>query len=105
DSSPVPGVSSPTTKALPVIQRLELPIPDRQGLPETRRYARLMHDGLAIPAGYTEATRGCHHTCLHCPVVPIYQGRFFAIPRSTVLADIREQVYGGAGHITFGDPD
>jgi radical SAM superfamily enzyme YgiQ (UPF0313 family) len=105
DSSPVPGVSSAEFHAAPVIQRLELPIPDRTGLPETRRYARLMLDGLAIPAGYTEATRGCHHTCLHCPVVPIYQGRFFAIPRQTVLADIRAQVHGGAGHITFGDPD
>jgi len=105
DSEPVPGVSSRTTVAAPVIQRLTLPVPDRSALPETRRYARLMHDGLAIPAGYTEATRGCHHTCLHCPVVPVYKGRFFAIPRETVLADIRQQVYGGAGHITFGDPD
>ena len=105
DSSPVSGVSSASTKATPVIQRLELPSPDRAGLPETRRYARLMLAGLAIPAGYTEATRGCHHTCLHCPVVPVYQGRFFAIPRATVLADIRAQVRTGAGHITFGDPD
>jgi radical SAM superfamily enzyme YgiQ (UPF0313 family) len=105
DPEPVPGVSSRTTTAAPVIERLQLPVPDRSSLPETRRYARLMHDGLAIPAGYTEATRGCHHTCLHCPVVPVYRGRFFAIPRETVLADIRQQVYGGAGHITFGDPD
>jgi radical SAM superfamily enzyme YgiQ (UPF0313 family) len=105
DDSPVAGVSSRDVRADPVIQRLDLPVPDRAGLPETRRYARLMLNGLAIPAGYTEATRGCHHTCLHCPVVPIYQGRFFAIPRQTVLADIREQVRGGAGHITFGDPD
>ncbi len=64
-----------------------------------------MRDGIAIPAGYTEATRGCHHTCLHCPVVPVYQGRFFAIPRPTVLDDIRRQVRAGVGHITFGDPD
>ena len=105
ETGPLPGVSSATSKAAPVIERLELPVPDRTGLPETRRYARLMLDGLAIPAGYTEATRGCHHTCLHCPVVPIYQGRFFAIPRATVLADIRAQVHAGAGHITFGDPD
>lgn len=105
DASPIPGVSSATASASPVMERLDLPVPDRAGLPETRRYARLMLNGLAIPAGYTEATRGCHHTCLHCPVVPIYQGRFFAIPRTTVLADIRAQVRAGAGHITFGDPD
>ncbi|HYI13979.1 MAG TPA: cobalamin-dependent protein, partial [Thermomicrobiales bacterium] len=46
DDSPVAGVSSQTTQAAPVIQRLELPVPDRTGLPETRRYARLMLDGL-----------------------------------------------------------
>jgi radical SAM superfamily enzyme YgiQ (UPF0313 family) len=70
-----------------------------------RQYAHLLRDGVAIPAGYTEATRGCHHTCLHCPVVPIYHGRFFVIPRKVVLEDIRQQVLQGAGHITFGDPD
>jgi radical SAM superfamily enzyme YgiQ (UPF0313 family) len=37
--------------------------------------------------------------------VPIYHGRFFAIPRSVVLDDMRRQVQAGAGHITFGDPD
>jgi radical SAM superfamily enzyme YgiQ (UPF0313 family) len=37
--------------------------------------------------------------------VPVYKGRFFAIPRETVLEDIRRQVRAGAGHITFGDPD
>jgi radical SAM superfamily enzyme YgiQ (UPF0313 family) len=105
DDAPVPGVSDATTRATPVIERLPFPTPDRSGLPEARRYAHLIHSGQAVPAGYTEATRGCHHTCLHCPVVPIYRGRFFAIPRDVVLADIRAQVAGGAGHITFGDPD
>jgi hypothetical protein len=56
-------------------------------------------------AGYTEATRGCKHLCRHCPVVPVYNGRFRVVPRSTVLADIRAQVAAGARHITFGDPD
>ncbi len=52
-----------------------------------------------------EASRGCLHTCQHCPVVPVYNGRFFIIPLETVLADIRQQVAAGAKHITFGDPD
>jgi len=63
-----------------------------------------MH-GVASLAGYTETTRGCKHTCLHCPITPIYHGRFFAVPAEIVLADIRTQVRQGVGHITFGDPD
>jgi hypothetical protein len=56
-------------------------------------------------AGYTEATRGCKHRCRHCPVVPIYRGRFFAVPEEVVLADAAAQVAAGAEHLTFGDPD
>jgi radical SAM superfamily enzyme YgiQ (UPF0313 family) len=89
----------------PIRQRLQLPTPDRAGLPGPDRYARFMHDGRAVPAGYVEATRGCLHTCRHCPVVPIYNGRFFVVPAESVLADIRQQVALGVEHITFGDPD
>ncbi|HUJ75865.1 MAG TPA: radical SAM protein, partial [bacterium] len=56
-------------------------------------------------AGCVEATRGCKHLCLHCPIPPVYQGRFFAVPRALVLGDIAEQVRQGARHISFGDPD
>jgi hypothetical protein len=55
--------------------------------------------------GYTEASRGCKHTCRHCPIVPVYQGRFRVVPLNIVIADIRQQVRAGAQHITFGDPD
>jgi radical SAM superfamily enzyme YgiQ (UPF0313 family) len=105
DPSSVPGVGSRDGLAGPVVERVVFPEPDRSGLTSSPRYARLMIDGREVRAGYTEATRGCRHTCLHCPVVPVYQGRFFAIPRSVVLADVRQQVQTGAGHITFGDPD
>jgi hypothetical protein len=37
--------------------------------------------------------------------VPVYNGRFFLVPRRSVLEDIRNLVAAGAGHITFGDPD
>jgi pyruvate-formate lyase-activating enzyme len=50
-------------------------------------------------------TRGCKHRCRHCPVVPIYNGRFYAIPAATVMDDIRQVVGSGAEHISFGDPD
>ncbi|MCZ7584221.1 MAG: radical SAM protein [Deltaproteobacteria bacterium] len=52
-----------------------------------------------------ETTRGCKHVCRHCPITPIYAGRFFAVPREVVLEDIRRQAAEGARHITFGDPD
>lgn len=89
----------------PVLQRLHLPTPDRTGLPTPDKYARFMHNGRAVLAGYVEATRGCLHTCRHCPVVPVYNGRFFVMPVESVLADIRQQVALGVEHITFGDPD
>ena len=88
------------------LERLPFLTPDRSGLPDLSRYARLdLGDGRAVTVGYTEATRGCKHLCRHCPVVPVYQGRFRVVPREVVLADIRQQVGAGARHITFGDPD
>lgn len=105
DPGPVPGVSDRVHRAGPSLARIDFPEPDRSDLPPPRHYAHLVMDGRIVPAGYTETTRGCHHTCLHCPIVPLYRGRFFAIPRQVVLADIRRQVCQGARHITFGDPD
>ena len=80
--------------------------PNRAGLPALDRYARLqMPSGSSRVTGYTEATRGCRHTCRHCPVVPVYQGRFVVVEPDVVLADVAAQVSAGAEHITFGDPD
>lgn len=98
------GERPPTSNAI-VLNRLDLIPPDHSDLPPLSRYARLIINGEARLAGYTETTRGCKHLCRHCPVVPIYNGRFRAVPRETVLADIRAQVAAGARHITFGDPD
>ena len=81
-------------------------VPDRRGLPALRDYARLdWGNGEQQVVGYTEASRGCKHLCRHCPVVPVYQGRFRIVQREVVLEDIRRQVEAGASHITFGDPD
>ncbi len=101
----VPGVVTRQQDAGPALVRVGFPVPAREMLPLPRHYAHLQIDGRVVPAGYTETTRGCHHTCRHCPVVPVYRGRFFAIPREIVLADIRQQVAQGVRHITFGDPD
>ena len=89
----------------PALTRWDYPLPARDLLPKLDAYARLEINGETRLAGYTETTRGCLHTCTHCPIVPIYNGRFFAVPCTTVLADIRQQVQAGARHITFGDPD
>ncbi len=105
DVSMLPGVTTVDRVADPLLTRLDLPLPSRSTLPQLDQYARYMANGEAVPAGYVEATRGCLHTCRHCPLVPIYHGRFFAIAADTVLADIRQQVQAGARHITFGDPD
>ncbi|HEX6513705.1 MAG TPA: CUAEP/CCAEP-tail radical SAM protein [Chloroflexota bacterium] len=101
----LPGVRFPDQPAPPYLEHHPWPVPQRHTLSQIRHYAHLLRDGQAVPAGYVEATRGCKHTCAHCPITPVYQGRFLAVPRETVLADIEAQVAMGARHITFGDPD
>jgi radical SAM superfamily enzyme YgiQ (UPF0313 family) len=85
--------------------RLAFPVPSRGALPGLGRYVHLARGRDRSPAGYVEASRGCLHRCLHCPITPVYGGRFFAVPRDVVLEDIRGLIAAGAGHITFGDPD
>jgi|SRR5262245_1648130 len=88
------------------LTRQKFLVPDRAGLPVLERYAQLvMPDGTRRIVGYTEATRGCKHLCRHCPIVPVYKGRFRIVQREVVLEDIRRQVALGAQHVTFGDPD
>jgi hypothetical protein len=87
------------------LPRLAFRVPDRRDQPPLATFAQLNVGGDRRLAGYTEATRGCLHTCTHCPIVPVYQGTFRAVPVDVVLADIDQQVEAGARHITFGDPD
>ncbi len=88
------------------LRRVEFAVPDRSGLPPLSRYAHLvMPDGSTRITGFAEGSRGCKHLCRHCPVVPVYEGKFRVVPADVVLADIRQQVEAGALHISFGDPD
>jgi radical SAM superfamily enzyme YgiQ (UPF0313 family) len=80
-------------------------VPDRRGLPALADYASVAIGDERRVSGYTEASRGCKHMCRHCPVVPVYGGRFRIVAPDVVLADIDQQVRSGARHITFGDPD
>ena len=98
---PPPAQEAP--RALP---RPAFVTPDRSGLPPLSRYAPgCRWGGERRTAGYTEASRGCKHTCRHCPVVPVYSGRFRVVPVDVVVDDVRGQVQAGARHVTFGDPD
>jgi hypothetical protein len=100
--------TQPTAQPEPVVSlaRQQFLVPDRQELPPLQRYAHLVvgPDERRV-VGYTEASRGCKHVCRHCPIVPVYEGRFRIVQRDIVLQDIRQQVAAGAEHITFGDPD
>jgi radical SAM superfamily enzyme YgiQ (UPF0313 family) len=86
--------------------RLDFVTPDRSKLPPLTSYTSLqMPDGRSRRVGFAESTRGCKHLCRHCPVVPVYNGRFRAIPAAVVMSDIEQQLILGAEHISFGDPD
>ena len=105
DVAAVSGVTTRLSRAEPVRARLDFPVPERATLPPPSAYAGYKEDGSTVRAAYVEASRGCKHVCRHCPVVPVYGGRFFVVPADVVLADIRAQVEAGARHVTFGDPD
>jgi radical SAM superfamily enzyme YgiQ (UPF0313 family) len=97
-----PAQTEPTISLI----RQQFLVPDRSQLPGLERYARVkLPGGGSRVAGYTEASRGCKHLCRHCPIVPVYGGRFFVVQPDVVLEDIARQVEAGAEHITFGDPD
>jgi radical SAM superfamily enzyme YgiQ (UPF0313 family) len=89
----------------PLLSRLLFKTPSRDGLPPLARYAALQVGSERRVVGYTEASRGCKHRCRHCPIVPVYDGRFRIVSADVVVADACAQVAAGARHITFGDPD
>ena len=104
-SGEVEGVGTRNGSDRPTLRRLSFAVPSRRGLPPLERYAQIERDSERGLVGYVEASRGCLHHCLHCPIPPIYEGRFFVVPKEVVLEDVRQLVEAGASHITFGDPD
>lgn len=94
------------TEPLIDLAKVSFLVPDRSGLPDLDKYAHLvMPDGSRKVVGFLEASRGCKHFCRHCPVVPVYEGRFRIVPREVIAADSRNQIAAGAQHFSFGDPD
>jgi radical SAM superfamily enzyme YgiQ (UPF0313 family) len=105
-SNSASGLDDRLPEATISLARLKFLVPDRRDLPDASHYARLEYPGGSPRiTGYTEASRGCKHLCRHCPVVPVYGGRFRIVQPEVVLEDVRRQVAAGAQHITFGDPD
>jgi radical SAM superfamily enzyme YgiQ (UPF0313 family) len=102
NTSPASSQPEPTIS----LTKQRFQVPDRGQLPGLDRYAHVkLPDGTSRVVGYTEASRGCKNLCRHCPIVPVYGGRFFVVQPEVVLEDIARQVAAGAQHITFGDPD
>jgi radical SAM superfamily enzyme YgiQ (UPF0313 family) len=99
------GTSHVARAAARPLPRLSFRVPERDLLPPLTRYATLQVGAERRTTGYTEASRGCKHRCRHCPIVPVYDGRFRVVQPDVVIADVRRQVAADARHITFGDPD
>jgi radical SAM superfamily enzyme YgiQ (UPF0313 family) len=87
------------------LSRQSFDLPARDLLPPLERYAHLALGGEERPVGYVEASHGCVHTCRHCPVPSVYDGRIRIVGADTVMNDVEQLVAMGARHITFGDPD
>ncbi len=88
------------------LEKIDFVMPDRRALPPLERYADLiLPDNSRKMVAFAEATRGCKHLCRHCPVVPVYEGKFRVVPVDIIIDDISGQVQRGATHVSFGDPD
>lgn len=94
------------TKTVVRTSKINFQLPDRKSLPDISKYATLIDGSKQQKVlGFVETTRGCKYVCRHCPVTPIYEGKFRVIPADIVTQDIAQQVAMGAEHISFGDPD
>jgi radical SAM superfamily enzyme YgiQ (UPF0313 family) len=102
---PVPGVRTTAHDGGVALGRQAFGLPRRDLLPPLDRYARVDLGTRQKLVGYVEASRGCAHRCLHCPITPVYGGRLRIVQREAVLEDVEQLVRMGAEHITFGDPD
>jgi radical SAM superfamily enzyme YgiQ (UPF0313 family) len=99
------GVSSLDLHTEVFLGRQQFELPHRDLLPPLERYVKLDDGSRLKLTGYVEASRGCAHRCLHCPITPVYGGRLRIVQEQVVLEDVRRLVRMGAEHITFGDPD
>lgn len=104
-SGRIEGVQFAGVDEAPFLGRQQFVLPARDLLPPLERYSTLEWGDVSKTAGYVEASRGCAHTCLHCPIPAVYDGRVRIVQEDTVVRDIEQLVAMGARHIEFGDPD
>jgi radical SAM superfamily enzyme YgiQ (UPF0313 family) len=99
-----PGASKP----FPQVRNHRFRVPDRRLVPPPQRYPQAhvwkLCGGRPV-VGNTEVTRGCHHRCLYCSVVPVYDGRTLLVPEEVVISDVENLVAQGIGHLTFLDAE
>ena len=100
-----PGAPAAADRSIVHLQRGTFELPARELLPGLERYARLAVGGEERLVGYVEASHGCVHSCRHCPIPAVYDGRIRVVQAETVLRDVERLAAMGARHITFGDPD
>lgn len=87
-------------------EKINFKLPARNDLPALSKYAKLIQANSEPKVlGFIETSRGCKYVCRHCPITPVYEGKFRIIPLDIVMQDIAQQVDMGAEHISFGDPD
>jgi hypothetical protein len=104
-ASALRGPTPPAAGSVVHLRRGRPPLPRRDLLPPLERYARALIDGEERLAGAIETTRGCRHTCRHCPVPAVYGGRLRTLALDGVLADADALVALGARHLTLADAD
>lgn len=80
-------------------------VPDRSDLAGLGRYVGVELVGERRLAASVTASRGCLHSCRHCPIPAVYGGKLRIVDRAVVLRDIDAQVELGAEHVSFADPD
>ena len=105
DGLAAPGAPAAADRPIVHLQRGTFELPARELLPGLERYARLAVGGEERLVGYVEASHGCVHSCRHCPIPTVYDGRIRVVQAETVLRDVERLAAMGARHITFGDPD
>lgn len=106
ENGEVPGVQVHGGPAVtPHLGRQRFLPPARHLLPALDRYCWLERGDERTLTGYVEASRGCAHTCLHCPIPAVYEGRVRIVQEDVVVEDVTQLVQMGARHIDFGDPD
>ncbi len=93
-----------SAKSVP-LPKLKHPLSVAAGLPSPEHYAVLKMGKIQRKTAAVEATRGCKHTCTHCPITPMYQGQLRVVAAAVVLDAIDTQVELGAEHVSFADAD